>query len=327
MNTFGNIFKIRIFGASHAAYVGVEIEGCPSGLLLSPEMLQADLQRRKPFQIGTTKRSEEDVPEILSGVNNGMTTGSPIKIQFKNSNTNSSSYDIFKTIPRPSHADFVAMKKYGKEVDVRGGGQFSGRMTVGLVAAGAIAKQLLHPTTFVTELLEVGGRKDIEQAVLQAYKENDSLGGIVGCRVRNLPIGLGEPFFDGLESTISHIVFSIPGIKGIEFGSGFAASKMLGSEHNDCFIDENGTTKTNFSGGINGGISNGNELFFKVSVKPTASIGKPQQTFNFETKKMDTLIINGRHDSCFALRIPVVVEAVTAIALADSFLMFKKNKA
>lgn len=325
MNSFGKIFNITVFGSSHADDVGVIIKGCPAGIQLFTDLLLPDLQRRKPTQTGTTARLETDVPEIVSGVTEGRTTGEPIKIQFKNQNFDSTAYQQFYDIPRPSHADFVAMRKYGNETDLRGGGQFSGRMTVALVAAGAIAKQILKPATVEAILTEVGGRTDIENVVQETIEKGDSLGGTIRCSVKNLPIGLGEPFFDGLESTISHIVFAVPGIKGIEFGSGFAAAKMLGSQHNDCFINEKGTTKTNFSGGINGGISNGNELYFNVSVKPTASIALPQETFNFATKNMDILQIHGRHDVCFALRLPVVIEAVTAIALADAFLCCKRN--
>lgn len=325
MNIFGNFFRIKISGSSHAENVSIEIEGCPSGIKLLSEMLQTDLQRRKPEHLGTTKRTESDIPEIVCGIKNNCTTGENIIIQFKNQNINASDYEKFQNIPRPSHADFVAMKKYGNDVDLRGGGQFSGRMTVCLVAAGVLAKQILKPAVIVADLLEVGGRKDIEQAVLEAVEKKDSLGGIIRCSVKNLPVGLGEPFFDGLESTISHIVFAVPGIKGIEFGSGFSAAKMFGSHHNDCIIDEQGTTKTNFSGGINGGISNGNELYFNVSVKPTPSIGAIQETYNFVKKKMDKIEIAGRHDVCFALRLPVVIEAVTAIALADAFLIFQNS--
>lgn len=320
MNSFGKAFQIKISGTSHAKKIEIEINGCPSNISVDQNLFLSDLQRRKPTQAGSTKRLEEDIPEILSGIEAGKTTGEKITIQFQNKNIDASVYEQFYNIPRPSHADFTAMKKYGETVDLYGGGIFSGRMTVALVAAGVIAKQILKPAIIAAELTEVGGRKNIQQAVLEAIEKKDSLGGRIHCSVKNLPVGLGEPFFDGLESTISHIVFSVPGVKGIEFGSGFEASKMFGSGHNDCFINEKGTTKTNFSGGINGGISNGNELYFDVAVKPTPSIELPQQTFNFSTKEMDILEIKGRHDVCFALRVPVVIEAVTAISLADAFL-------
>ncbi|MDD4847443.1 MAG: chorismate synthase [Bacteroidales bacterium] len=325
MNAFGNIFQIHLSGTSHSKYIEIEITGCPSGIFIDPEQWETDLNRRKPLALGTTTRHESDIPEILQGINHNITNGDSIKIRFKNEDCDSNAYSIFQDIPRPSHADFVAQKKYGTTMNLSGGGFFSGRMTVALVAAGVIARQIIQPTTISAVLTEAGGSADILSNVAQAVSKHDSIGGIIRCSVQHLPIGWGEPFFDGLESTISHIVFSIPGIKAIEFGSGFESAQMFGSNHNDCFIDENGTTKTNHAGGINGGISNGNELYFKVAVKPTASIELPQQTFNFKTKKMDILSVKGRHDACFALRVPVVIESVTAIALADAYLCHQKK--
>jgi len=266
---------------------------------------------------GMTARRESDVPEIVSGVYNGFTTGAPITLLFRNQDIKPSDYTQFSHLPRPGHADFVAMKKYHGFADLRGGGHFSGRLTVALTAAGVIAKEIIKPVRIVATLAEAGGNADIEKNVQEAVQQRDSIGGMIECRITGLQGGVGEPFFDGLESVVSHAVFAIPGVKAIAFGSGFEAASMKGSEHNDAIIAETGATKSNHAGGINGGISNGNDLYFRVAVKPTPSIGLPQQTFNFATDTMDTLTIEGRHDVCFALRLPPVVEAAAAIALAD----------
>ncbi|MCK5741280.1 MAG: chorismate synthase, partial [Chlorobi bacterium] len=297
--------------------VGVLIDGCPAGIALSTDDFMADLQRRRSGGVGSTRRKESDIPIIKSGVYENHTTGSPILIEFENLNTRSADYNKLKNIPRPGHADFTASKKFEGFNDPRGGGAFSGRLTVGLVATGVIAKKIIGAINIKAELIEVGGESDIESAVLKVVKAKDSIGGIIECRAENLPVGLGEPFFDSVESCISHAIFSIPGIKGIEFGSGFEAARMKGSEHNDPIIDIEGKTSTNNAGGINGGISNGNDLFFRVAVKPTSSIGLPQKTINLKSWKPEELIVGGRHDSCFALRVPVIVEAVTACVLAD----------
>ena len=320
MNSFGRIFRVSLFGESHGPGVGVVIDGCPPGIPISPEDFEHDLSRRRSGAKGTTPRKEKDKPVILSGIYNGYTTGSPIALMFENANTRSSDYR-FDEHPRPGHADFVAMRKYKGFNDGRGGGHFSGRLTVNLVAAGVIAKKILKTVDVKAELLEVGGSKNIEEAVEQALKAGDSIGGLVECRVNGLPVGWGEPFFDSVESLISHAVFAIPAIKAIEFGSGFKAATMKGSEHNDRFSNETGQTETNHAGGVNGGITNGNELVFRVAVKPTASISMAQQTFNFKTKKKEALEIKGRHDACIALRVPPVLEAVTAIVLADLMLL------
>ncbi len=317
MNTFGRIFKISIFGESHGKSVGVTVDGCPSGIDLCKDDFLADLARRRAGAKGTTPRKEKDLPEIISGVFNGKTTGAPITILFRNENTRSKDYSHLKVTPRPGHADFVALKKYKGYNDYRGGGHFSGRLTLALVAAGVIAKKIIIPVSISAKLLEAGGQSDIEKAIDEALKKRESIGGIVSCSAINLPVGWGEPFFDSIESVISHLVFSIPAIKGIEFGSGFQAAKMTGSEHNDEIIDPEGRTKTNHAGGINGGITNGNELYFKVAVKPTSSISLAQETINLKTRQTELLEIKGRHDACIALRVPVVLEAVTAIALAD----------
>jgi chorismate synthase len=317
MNSFGRIFRISIFGESHGVNVGVVIDGCPAGIGLTSEDFVADFARRKSGAKGTTPRQEADEPKIVSGIFNGLTTGAPITILFENQNTRSRDYSNLVETPRPGHADFTAIKKYGGYSDYRGGGHFSGRITLGLVAAGVLAKKIISPISVNATLIEAGGQKNIEKAINEAIEKGDSIGGIVECRAEFMPSGLGEPFFDSVEANISHIIFSIPATKGIEFGSGFAAAQMTGSSHNDRFIDVNGKTATNNAGGINGGISNGNDVVFRVAVKPTSSIHLAQNTMNLKSGKMVDLEIEGRHDTCIALRIPVVVEAATAIVLAD----------
>ncbi|MFH1784912.1 MAG: chorismate synthase [Candidatus Micrarchaeota archaeon] len=324
MNTFGRLFRVTMFGESHGQIVGVVIEGCPAGLPLEENELEFDLERRKAGKKGTTPRKESDSPKIKSGVFNGKTTGAPIVIEFENKNVDSSSYEKIKNTPRPGHADFVAFQKFHGFNDYRGGGHFSGRLTTGLVAAGVVAKKLVAPSKIEAKLTEVGGSNDIEKNVETAISEGDSIGGIVECKIDEVPIGLGEPFFDSVESLISHIIFSIPAIKGIEFGSGFASAKMKGSECNDAIIDRNGKTTTNNAGGINGGLTNGNEIVFRVVVKPTSSIGKEGKTIDLKTNKNTEIRVEGRHDSCIALRIPVVVEAVAAIVFADLMLLEQK---
>lgn len=317
MNTFGRIFKISIFGESHGPAVGVTIDGVKPGLPLNLDDFTHDISRRKSGARGTTPRVEEDIPEIISGWFNGFTTGAPLTIIFRNANTQSGDYARIKDLPRPGHADFVAHQKFNGYNDYRGGGHFSGRLTLALVSAGVIAKKIIEPISVSAKLISVGGSSDIEGTISKALESGDSVGGIVECRANNLSVGLGEPFFDSVESLISHIVFAVPAIKGIEFGSGFSAVTMTGSQHNDKFIDAQGGTSTNNAGGISGGITNGNELIFRVAVKPTSSIGVQQQTINLANGKIENLDIKGRHDACIALRVPVVIEAITAIVLAD----------
>ena len=346
MNTFGRKFRVSIFGESHGEAIGVVLDGVQPGLPLDIEDFTADILRRKSGPKGTTPRIEADIPELLSGVYNGLTTGAPLTILFHNRNTRSGDYSLFNAVPRPGHADFTASIKWLDFNDPRGGGHFSGRLTLPLVAAGVVAKKMVA-AQIRAELIEVGGvtkaealreealpdggieEKDqpanIWRAVLdQAMADLDSVGGIVECRADGLPDGLGEPFFDSVESLLAHAVFAIPGVRGIEFGDGFQAARMRGSEHNDPFdrvvdsgFQKNALPSKNGAGGVNGGITNGNPLVFRVAFKPTSSIGRPQETFNFATGKMTTLRIPGRHDTCFALRTPVIVEAVTAIVLAD----------
>jgi len=321
MNGFGKCFRIQIYGESHGHGVGVIVDGCPPGISVDPDDFTKDLLRRKSGAKGTTPRIEDDLPEILSGVFNGFTTGAPINIFFKNKNTISKDYSNLVKHPRPGHSDFVAEKKFKGYQDYRGGGHFSGRLTLGLVAAGVLAKKIVEEVEVKATLIEAGGNLNIDEAINEAIELKNSIGGIVQCVASKLPVGLGEPFFDSLESVISHLAFSIPAIKGIEFGSGFAASKMTGAEHNDNIVDGTGRTETNNAGGINGGISNGNDLVFRIAVKPTSSIGTAQRTFNVDTGKVEELKIVGRHDVCIALRVPVVCEAITAVALADFKLM------
>jgi chorismate synthase len=324
MNSFGRIFKISIFGESHGKAVGIVIDGCPPGIALAEKDFEGDLARRKSGAKGTTSRREDDKPVFLSGVHDGSTTGSPIAVIFHNADVISSDYDTFKDVPRPGHANFVAKKKYDGFSDIRGGGHFSGRLTLGLVTAGVIAKKIINPIDVKADLIEAGGEKNIDKAVQKAIENNDSIGGIIECRSLNMPVGLGEPFFDSVESLISHLVFSIPGVKAIEFGSGFKAAAMTGIQHNDPIISISGKTKTNHAGGINGGITNSNDLVFRIAVKPTASISKTQHTMNTKMAEMVDLEVKGRHDLCIALRIPVIVEAATAVVLAD-FMMINKT--
>lgn len=317
MNTFGRIFRISIFGESHGERVGVVIDGCPPGISVEVKDFAPDLDRRKAGAKGTTPRKEEDAPEIVSGVFNNYSTGAPITILFTNSNTRSGDYEKQRAVPRPGHADFVASKKFEGFQDYRGGGHFSGRLTVALVAAGVIAKKILGSIKVRSEILEIGGEHDMEKGLQRAIDAKDSIGGIVECRVTGLPLGLGEPFFDSAESVISHIVFAIPAVRGIEFGTGFAAAKMFGSKHNDPILDATGKTGSNHAGGIVGGITNGNEIVFRIAIKPTSSTPQEQQSLNTETNTVEPFSIKGRHDLCIALRVPVVLEAAAAIALAD----------
>lgn len=331
MNSFGRAFSITIFGESHSPELGVSIKGVPAGIPLSPEDFASDLKRRSAGARGTTPRKESDSPQIVRGVKNGLTTSEELLILFQNNNIRPADYDRFKAIPRPGHADFVAQRLFeGKEVPT-GGGQFSGRMTLPIVAAGVVAKKIVTPIQISARLSQVAGidiignpddNPKFQEALDGAIKEGDSLGGVVECVCNNVPIGLGEPFFDSLESNLSHLVFSIPGVRGIEFGDGFAASRMKGSQHNDSIIDSEGHTSKNGAGGINGGISNGNPILFRVAIKPTSSISKPQVSFNMVSGKMEEFSISGRHDVCFALRTPVIFEAVAAIVLCDNLLIW-----
>jgi chorismate synthase len=329
MNSFGTLFRITIFGESHGPAVGISIDHCLAGLQLAAEDFETDMNRRKGgLQKGTTPRQEADIPKFISGVFEGKTTGAPVTLLFENSNTRSGDYEKQRTIPRPGHADFVAHEKFGGFEDYRGGGHFSGRLTVCLVAAGVIAKKILQSSGIQIEssILEIGGEKDLESGLQKAIDAKDSVGGIVDCRVKNLPVGLGEPFFNSVESQLAHLAFSIPAIKGIAFGSGFASAKMFGSQHNDALENREGKTKTNHAGGVVGGISNGNDLYFKVAVKPTSSTPQLQNSLNLETGETEDFSIRGRHDLCIALRVPVVLESIAAIVLTDLMLLENRLK-
>ena len=319
-NSFGEILRTTIFGASHAEEVGVRIEGVPAGVLLNEALFAQDLERRRPQLRGETPRREEDAP-IIEGVDNeGRTTGECVVIRFKNSNKRSGDYSKFEHHPRPSHADLVQRRKYGEGYDISGGGMASGRMTVALVAAGVVAKQLLRGVAFSTRLKEVAGCEDesrFESIIAEASAAQDSVGGVVECRVTGVPYSLGEPFFDSAESIIAHLLFSVPGVKGVEFGDGFEVARKRGSQNNDCITDAEGKTATNHAGGLVGGITNGNEIVVRAAVKPTPSISCKQQTYNFENGAVEPLIIKGRHDVCITLRAAVVIESAIAIALAD----------
>ena len=338
MNSFGRKFRVSIFGESHGDSIGVVLDGVPAGLELDEQDFLQDVQRRKSGAKGTTPRVEDDLPQVVSGVFEGHTTGAPLTIVFRNRNTRSSDYELFSAMPRPGHADLTAALKWDDCQDPRGSGHFSGRLTLPVVAAGVVAKKILADATILDEapvnaisarIVEIGGKdlstslemtKEIEAVLDAAIKEGDSVGAVVECVVPDVDPGYGEPFWDSVEAVIAHAIFSIPGVRGVEFGDGFKAAAMKGSEHNDP-IGPDGRPLKNGAGGANGGITNGAPIVFRVAFKPTSSISKPQRTFNFATGEMDTLEVKGRHDVCYALRTPVVVEAMTAIALADLVLL------
>lgn len=321
MNQYGHNFRLAIWGESHGPEVGITMDGVPAGIPLAEEEFEADLSRRRSGARGTTPRREPDRPTIVSGLYNGHTTGAPLTVVFANTNTRSADYANVERHFRPSHADWVAFRKFDGYNDPRGGGHFSARLTVALVAAGVVAKKLLPAgVVFSTRLTEIGGCSDaarFDELLREAAAERDSLGGVVECRVGGLPVGIGEPFFDSVESRIAHLLFSVPAVKGVEFGSGFAGSRLRGSQNNDPIMDRDGHTATNHAGGINGGITNGNEVVVRAALKPTPSISRVQNTYNWTTERVEALEIRGRHDVCVALRGVVVVEAAVAIALAD----------
>ncbi|MDO9628534.1 MAG: chorismate synthase [Acholeplasmataceae bacterium] len=325
MNSYGNLFKVTLYGESHQEAIGVVIDGIPAGIQIDLERITLDLKKRQPGAIGTTKRIEPDLFKITSGVFNGYSTGSPIHLTIENVNTQSKDYEHLIHQPRPGHADFVANIKYKGFQDYRGGGRFSGRLTAALVAAGAIAKMVI-PFELSNELIQVGALTDlskIDEYLENIAKQGDSVGGLIEIKATNMIVGLGEPFFNKLDAEIAKMMFSIPAVKGVEIGTGFKGLTMLGSQFNDEFIDEAGKTKTNNSGGVSGGISNGNDLIVKVMIKPTSSIQKSQETFSFETNQKEVLQIGGRHDVCIARRAGIVLENALAIVLADLYLISK----
>ena len=327
-NSFGEKFKITVFGESHGECVGVIIEGCPPGQKIDKHLIQKELDKRKPGQnYLTSQRKESDKLEVLSGVLKGRATGAPITMLVRNKDIDSTFYEEIKNTPRPGHADFTARIKYNFSNDYRGGGIFSGRMTAAFVMAGAIAKQILTKKKIkaIAQIIQIGNSvtaETIEQQILNVKEENDSIGGLIECRVIGMPVGIGEPVFDSIESVLTHAIFSIPGVKGVEFGSGFKCINMKGSEHNDPFVLKDGKviTTTNNAGGILGGLSNGMPIIFRVAIKPTSSIFKEQNTVNLERMKECNLKVKGRHDPCIAIRAVPVIENMTAIVLVDLLL-------
>ena len=349
-NTFGNNISITLFGESHGEYIGAVLDGVCAGIEIDEEYVKARLEQRKPHGAISTKRHEPDEVNIVSGVFGGVTTGTPITILIKNTNTSSKDYSQLKDTPRPSHADYVADVKYGGAQDYRGGGHFSGRLTAPLVAAGAILSHALEKKGILigTHIKSLHGVKDrgfdnygediislskklfpaldeeaeraMTEEITNAASLGDSVGGVLESAVIGMPAGVGEPWFDSLESTLSHALFSIPGVKGVEFGLGFGFADLFGSEANDPFRTDGEKifTTTNNNGGINGGISNGMPITFKVAVRPTPSIYKEQDTVSLSKMENTVLKIEGRHDPAIIHRARAVVEAITAIALADA---------
>ena len=352
----GRRLTVSLYGGSHEEVVGVLAEGFPAGFPVDEEALRRFLARRAPGRSPlTTPRKEEDIPEFLSGLQDGYTTGEPLRAVIRNRNTRSGDYDAFADLPRPSHADWAARIKYGEGVDLRGGGRFSGRLTAPLCVAGGIALQMLSARgiTVGAHLAAVGGVSDrpfdpvaltpedltrpgqkplpvnddgageaMAAAVQAAAAEGDSVGGVVECAVLGLPVGLGGPLFDGMESRLSALLFGIPAVKGVEFGDGFAAAALRGHEHNDpyCFKDGRVATAENHAGGILGGLTTGMPLILRAAFKPTPSIARPQTTLRLSTKEPDTLIITGRHDPCVAIRAVPCVEAAVALGILDALL-------
>lgn len=328
MNSFGTLFKVTLYGESHQDAIGIVIDGVKPGLKINWDDVEGDLAKRRPGAVGTTPRVEKDKLEVTSGIFNEYTTGSPLHIMIKNENVISKDYSHLKSQPRPGHADFVASMKYQGFHDYRGGGRFSGRLTAPLVVAGSIAKQML-PFEFSHELIQVGSLTDMSQLdtyLREVHNQGESVGGIVEVRVKNMIVGLGEPMFEKLDAKIGQMMFSIPAVKGVEIGTGFSGATLYGSLFNDVYEDETGKTLTNHSGGVSGGISNGNDLVVKVFVKPTSSIGKAQSSFNLESKQKQSFEIGGRHDTAIVRRVGIVLENALAICLADLYLWSKIYK-
>lgn len=322
MNSFGTIFRIQIFGESHGPFVGVTIDGVPAGIPLVAADFGPAMERRKGTGVsGTTPRKETDIPVFQAGVYRDKTTGAPLQLVFENANVRSSDYEQQQHIPRPGHADWVAGQKFNGFNDIRGGGQFSARLTAGIVAAGVVARKISEAAGYdiriQTAFIEVGGKPTVDEGMAYAKERKDSVGAVVGCTVTGVPAGLGEPFWDSVESVLAHAMFSIPAVKGIAFGAGFEAARMTGKEHNDPITDAKGTTLTNHAGGIVGGLSNGNPIVFSLAFKPTSSTPQQQESFNFSTGSVASFAVRGRHDLCVALRAPVIIEAMAFIVLLD----------
>lgn len=326
-NTFGHYFRFTIWGQSHAPAIGVTMEGLPAGTAIDFDRLQRFMDRRAPGARGTTPRKEADRPEFVAGLVDGVTCGAPVTAIIYNQNVRRGDYDNLRHVPRPGHADYTAWVKYGDSRDHSGGGQFSGRLTAPLCIAGGICLQLLEEKGIRVEakLIQVGPEKDPEKfmaCIEAAAKAGDSVGGIIECCVTGLPAGIGGPMFDGMENRISQAVFGIPGIKGIEFGSGFAGSAQYGSQNNDPFYMEDGkvVTHTNAHGGILGGITSGMPIVFRVACKPTPSIAREQDSVDLANNQETKLSIHGRHDPCIALRAIPCVEAAAAAVIYDALL-------
>lgn len=325
MNSYGTLFKVTLYGESHQQAIGVVVDGMIPGTKIDLDWIKADLEKRKPGAIGTTPRLEKDEVVITSGVFNGLATGSPIHAMIENLNVQSKDYEHLKTQPRPGHADFVSNIKYKGFQDYRGGGRFSGRLTAAIVVAGSLAKMML-PFKFEHKLKQVGTLKDmskLDQYLQEISEKGDSVGGMIELKVSHMMVGLGEPFFQKLDAEIGKMMLSMPAVKGVEIGTGFSGIDMLGSAFNDEIINEKGHTKTNHSGGITGGISNGNDLIIKVMIKPTSSIQKTQETYDFQKESVESLNIGGRHDVAIVRRAGIVLENALAIVLADQYLMYK----
>lgn len=355
-STWGNHFKISIYGESHGVGIGVVIDGVPSGLKLDFDALAAFMKRRAPGRDKTsTPRKEKDIPEILSGVYRGVTTGTPLSALIRNADTHSSDYSEFASVARPGHADYTGFLRYGGCNDIRGGGHFSGRLTAPLTFAGGVAKQflaqrgilvgahafsvadvydtpfdpvgtdaetLLRPSASAFPVLDEEAGASMCAAIEDARLALDSVGGVVECAVLNMPAGVGSPMFGGLENTISSIIFGIPAVKGVEFGAGFEAAKLRGSQNNDPFAVKNGVivTESNNAGGILGGISTGMPILLRTAFKPTPSISQPQQTVDFTAHTQGSVTVLGRHDPCVVIRAVPVVEAAVAAAVTDALL-------
>lgn len=355
MMSYGTRYQVTVFGSSHGPQVGAEVAGVPPGTPLDVGRIQADLDRRSPVgRRWATKRQEADRAIVDSGLEHGKATGAPLRLHVANEDVDRAPYEKLGEIPRPGHADYPARVRYGAHADLSGGGIFSGRMTVGLVIAGAIGRQMLESKGIevgaytrsigpVESAMPAGtsaraireraltndfGAVDdrtaaqMEAVIAEARRDGDSVGGVIEGQVDGVPVGVGEPFFDSVESAIGHLAFSIPAVKAVEFGAGFSATRMRGSEHNDPFIFRDGRvrTETNHAGGVLGGLATGEPVVFRVAVKPTSSIARPQRSVDIATGRPVELVVTGRHDPCIVPRAVVVVESIAAIGLTDLLL-------
>lgn len=325
-SVYGNNIRVSIFGQSHSEAIGVTIDGIPAGIFIDFDKLQAFLDKRAPGKSKyATKRKEADKVEVISGICDNITCGAPLTALIRNTNQHSKDYDELKDCPRPGHADFTAHIKYGGYEDLRGGGHFSGRLTAPLCIAGGICKQILEQKGIIIQakIEEIGGKKeDFYKEIEEAMENMDSVGGVISCVATGLPVGIGEPMFDGVENRIAQAVFAIPAVKGIEFGGGFDSARIRGSENNDEFYIQDGKilTKTNYHGGILGGISSGMPVTFRVAIKPTPSIAKEQNSISYSEQLNRKLSIQGRHDPCIVPRAVPCIEAAAAIAIYDLWL-------